>query len=166
MRLGDLSDPKLKQVIEIAASEGVDIAPVTFERETRTSVDAAREIGCSVAEIAKSLVFAVEGTGETVLLLLSGADRVDLTRAAETLGVPALQRADPDTAKKVTGYSIGATPPFGHRRSMRVIMDDGLLGMDHVWAAGGRTDAVFRISSQDLRRISGASVARLRADAP
>jgi Cys-tRNA(Pro) deacylase len=164
MRLADLSDDKVKAVVAAAEASGVEIAPVTFERETRTSVDAAREIGCSVAEIVKSLVFAVEGTDEAVVLLLSGADRVDLPRAAAALGVEALQRATPEIAKRSTGYSIGATPPFGHKAPVRVAMDDRLLEFDRLWAAGGRTDAVFQISSGDLVRASNATVTRLRGD--
>ena len=162
MQLADLKDEKVHRVVAAAAAAGVEIAPVSFERETRTSADAAREIGCSVAEITKSLVFGVAGTQETVLLLLSGADRVDLAKAAEALGAEGLERAAPEVAKATTGYSIGATPPFGHTSPLRIVMDDRLLEFEHVWAAGGRTDTVFRISSGDLERVSGAAVASLR----
>ena len=164
MRLADLTDEKVNRVVAAAAAAGVEIAPVVFDRETRTSADAAREIGCSVAEITKSLVFSVVGTHETVLLLLSGADRVDLKKAARALGVEGLERAAPDTAKAATGYSIGATPPFGHTTPLRIAMDDRLLEFEHVWAAGGRTDAVFQIASSDLQRVSGAMVVRLREE--
>jgi prolyl-tRNA editing enzyme YbaK/EbsC (Cys-tRNA(Pro) deacylase) len=164
MQFADLKDEKVGRVVAAAAAAGVNIAPVAFERETRTSADAAREIGCSVAEITKSLVFGVVGTEETVLLLLSGADRVDLSRGAAALGVDRLERAAPEMAKAATGFSIGATPPFGHTTQLRIAMDDRLLEFDHVWAAGGRTNAVFRISSADLKRVSGAAVAHLRED--
>jgi prolyl-tRNA editing enzyme YbaK/EbsC (Cys-tRNA(Pro) deacylase) len=162
VQLADLTDEKVNRVVAAAAASGVEIAPVSFERETRTSADAAREIGCSVAEITKSLVFSLAGTHETVLLLLSGADRVDLTTAAVALGVEGLERAAVETAKATTGFSIGATPPFGHTGPLRIVMDDRLLEFEYVWAAGGRTDTVFRISSADLKRVSGASVATLR----
>lgn len=164
MRPADLNDPKVAQVVAAAESSGIKIEPVTFERETRTSKDAAREVGCEVAEIVKSLVFKVSGSEEMVLLLLSGADRVDLERAASALGVAGLERADADAAKVATGYSIGATPPFGHPHQLRVAMDERILGLDLVWAAGGRTDSVFQISSSDLLAVSGATVARLRED--
>ena len=164
MKLADLKDDKVNRVVAVAAGAGVEIAPVSFERETRTSADAAREVGCTVAEITKSLVFGVVGTRETVLLLLSGADRVDLLKAARALAVDGLERVSPEVAKAATGFSIGATPPFGHTRGLRIIMDDRLLEIGHLWAAGGRTDTVFRISSADLRRVSGAAVANLREE--
>ena len=162
MKPADLNDRKVVQVVQAAAAAGVRVEPVTFERETRTSKDAAREVGCEIAEIVKSLVFKVSGSDEMVLLLLSGADRVDLVKAAAALGVPGLERADADAAKAATGYSIGATPPFGHGTPLRVAMDERILTFDLVWAAGGRTDTVFQISSSDLLAASGATVARLR----
>jgi prolyl-tRNA editing enzyme YbaK/EbsC (Cys-tRNA(Pro) deacylase) len=164
MRLADPTDEKVNRVVAAAAAAGVEISPVVFDRETRTSADAAGEIGCTVAEITKSLVFSVTGTQETVLLLLSGADRVDLNKAASALGVDGLERAAPDAAKAATGYSIGATPPFGHTTPLRIAMDERLLDFEHVWAAGGRTDSVFRISSKELKRVSGAALANLRED--
>jgi prolyl-tRNA editing enzyme YbaK/EbsC (Cys-tRNA(Pro) deacylase) len=164
MRFADLSDDRVQSVVAAAAAAGVEIAPVMFERGTRTSADAAREIGCSVEEIVKSLVFGVMGTQQAVMLLLSGADRVDLPRAAAALGVDELERAAPEFAKRITGYSIGATPPFGHKSLVRVAMDDRLLDLEHVWAAGGRPDTVFRIASEDLMRVSNAIVVRLREE--
>lgn len=154
------------QVVEVAANSGVRIEPVTFERETRTSKDAAREIGCEVAEIVKSLVFKEPGSNKPVLLLLSGADRVDLKQAAAALGVSELVRADADEARAATGYSIGATPPFGHESELPVAIDDRILDFESVWAAGGRTDTVFQISSSDLLATSGATLVRLREEAP
>ena len=147
-----------------AAAAGVVIEPVTFERETRTSADAAREIGCDVAEIVKSLVFKVAGREDMVLLLLSGADRVDLSKAASALRVESLERADADAAKAATGYSIGATPPFGHVTPIRIAMDEGVLEFSEVWGAGGRTDTVFRISPHDLKAVSGAEILVLREE--
>lgn len=162
MRPADLDDEKVARVVAAAAAAGVAIEPVTFERETRTSVDAAKEVGCDVTEIVKSLVFKVTGRDEMVLLLLSGADRVDLDRAAASLGVEGLERADADAAKAATGYSIGATPPFGHSSPIRIALDDRVLEHQEVWGAGGRTDTVFKISSKDLRAVNQAEVLSLR----
>lgn len=160
MRETEPSDPKVAAVVEAAAAHGVTIAPVRFEGETRTSQDAADQIGCEVARICKSLVF--QDGDEPVLLLMSGSDRVDLDRAASAVGAERLARADADLAKRFTGYSIGATPPFGHAQQMRVYVDRALVELGRVWAAGGRTDTVFEIDAGDLVTIAGATVADLR----
>jgi prolyl-tRNA editing enzyme YbaK/EbsC (Cys-tRNA(Pro) deacylase) len=94
--------------------------------------------------------------------LLSGSDLVDLTQAAQALGVDALDKASAQEAKSATGFSIGATPPFGLATKMRVAIDDHLLEFDHVWAAAGRPDAVMKINPQDLLRVSAAEVLVLR----
>lgn len=160
MHRADKNDPKVAAVIAAAAAAGVTIEPVSFDNETRTSTDAAREIGCEVHHICKSLVF--EAEGEPVLLLMSGSDRVDLTKAAAAVGVAKLERADAELAKRRSGYTIGATPPFGHREPLRVYIDDHLAGLGDVWAAGGRPDTVFEISASDLISVSGAQAVDLR----
>src|SRR5687767_5793562 len=125
MKPASLSDPKVARVVEAGAALGVDVAPVTFENETRTAVDAAREVGCELGAIVKTLVFQA-GDGP-VLLLVSGSNRVDVGLAAEQAGVDGLGKADADQAREVTGFSIGATPPFGHATEVPIIMDEDLL---------------------------------------
>jgi prolyl-tRNA editing enzyme YbaK/EbsC (Cys-tRNA(Pro) deacylase) len=92
----DKNDPKVAMVIAAAAQAGIVIEPVTFDNETRTSVDAAREVGCELDLICKSIVF--EAAGEPVLFLMSGPDRVDLAKAAAAAGVDHLDRANADRA--------------------------------------------------------------------
>lgn len=130
-----------------------------FAASTRTAQDAAREIGTTVERIVKSLVF--DAAGEAVLVLCSGAARVDERRLAGVLGVPAVRRATADEAKRATGYAIGGVPPFGHPAPMRVLLDEGLLAYDEVWAASGLPDAVFPIDPRDLARASGAAVVKV-----
>jgi Cys-tRNA(Pro) deacylase len=155
----DRNDPKVAMVIAAAAAHGIDIDPVSFDNETRTSVDAAREVGCEVDLICKSIVF--QAGDEPILFLMSGPDRVDTAKAAVAANVERLDRADATLAKESTGYSIGATPPFGHATQLRVFIDERLASMDRVWAAGGRTDTVFEIATGDLITASGAQVADL-----
>ena len=156
------SDPKLARVIEAGRELGIEVAPQTFEKETRTAEDAAREVGCDVGQIVKSLVFA--GPDGPVLLLVSGANRVDLAKGAAALGVESLERADANAAKAATGFSIGATPPFGHATPLPVALDEDLLGYDLVWAAAGRNDSVFPVEPKLLADATGARVADLRAE--
>lgn len=155
-----VSDPKIQTVVAAGEAKGIVVRPQTFARETRTAQDAAREIGCDVAQIAKSLVF--EADGKPVLLIVSGANRVDLSRAAAALGTAEVRRADADAAKDATGFSIGATPPFGHRTELQVLMDEELLLHEEVWAAGGRPDTIFPVEPHALAEAAGATICHLK----
>ena len=137
-----------------AARGGVAIAVTRFAATTRTAQDAALQIGCSVAEIVKSLVFLVDGAA--VVVLCSGAARVDEAKLKSVLAATGVRRATADEAKAATGYAIGGVPPFAHATDVRVIVDRGLLGFATVWAAAGLPDAVFPIAPLDLVRLSGA----------
>ena len=133
-----------------------------FPAGTRTAVDAARAVGCEVGQIVKSLVFIAAGA--PVVALVSGANRVDEKRLAAVAGEPVL-KADAETARSATGYSIGGVPPFGHATEIPVLMDRDLLGYDVVWAAAGRPDSVFEIAPERLRELSNATVVDLKVDA-
>src|SRR5207237_1568461 len=130
------------------ASTELSVTVKEFPQGTRTAVDAARAVGCDVGQIVKSLVF-VAG-GKPVVALMSGANRLDEKRLAAVAGVP-VAKADAQTARDATGYSIGGVPPFGHATDVPVFMDRDLLGHDVVWAAAGRPDSVFEISPNRLQ---------------
>ena len=132
---------------------------MTFPGETRTAVDAARAVGCELGQIVKSLVF--QAGEEPLLFLVSGHNRLDPDKAAAAANVATIEKADAAVAKTATGYSIGATPPFGHASSLRVLMDEDLLAFDEVWAAAGRPDSVFPIKPEELARATGATVCSL-----
>ena len=103
----------------------------------------------------KSLVF-VAG-GRPIVVLASGPNRVDESRLAGLAGAP-LAKADAETARSATGYSIGGVPPFGHATDLPVFMDRDLLAFAVVWAAAGRPDSVFEIEPARLRELSNAVV--------
>ncbi len=125
----------------------------------RTSADAAREVGCDVAQIAKSIVFrAADGRG--VLVIASGANRVNEAAVAALIGQP-IGRATPDFVREVTGYAIGGIPPLGHATEMVTLVDEDLLALEAVWAAAGHPNALFRLDPPDLPRLSGGRVARV-----
>jgi Cys-tRNA(Pro) deacylase len=154
-------DPKIKAVVAAAHELGLVIQPQTSPEGTRTAADAARAVGCDVAQIVKSLVFVADDG--PLLFLVSGANRLDLEGAARAAGVDRLDKADAATVKRTTGYSIGATPPFGHAQSLSVYMDQDLLEHGTVWAAAGRPDSVFAVDPKLLRDATGAVVAKLGA---
>ena len=130
-----------------------------FPEGTRTAADAARAVGCEVGQIVKSLVFLA--AGKPVVALVSGANRLDQDRLASVAGEP-VRKADAETARSATGYSIGGVPPFGHATDLPVFMDRDLLGYGVVWAAAGRPDSVFEIGPERLRELSNAVVVDLK----
>ena len=152
----------MQRVVDAGAAAGLTVEPRTFDAETRTAEDAARNIGCEVGQIVKSLVFGSEHG--PLLFLVAGDNKLDTTKGAAVAGVEKLERVDANAAKVATGYSIGATPPLGLATSLDVFMDEDLLGHDVVWAAAGRPDSVFPASPKDLARAANATVARLKVD--
>ena len=142
------------------ASTDLGVTVRRYPDGTRTASDAARAVGCEVGQIVKSLVF-VAG-GRPVVALVSGANRLDERRLSVVAGEP-VAKADAETARTATGYSIGGVPPFGHATDVPVYMDRDLLGYQMVWAAAGRPDSVFEIAPERLRDLSRATVADIKA---
>jgi prolyl-tRNA editing enzyme YbaK/EbsC (Cys-tRNA(Pro) deacylase) len=154
--------PNLRRVMQAAESAGLVIEVLRFPVGTRTAEDAARAVGCSVAQIVKSLVFVVDG--DPIVALLSGADRLDPSRLASAMGATHVRRADGDEVRAATGFAIGGVPPLGHEPRLPVLIDERLLAQAEVWAAAGLPDAVFRVSPRALERAAGARRASLAAD--
>ena len=150
----------LDRFLEAATVLGHDLDVRRFPEGTKTAPDAARAIGCHVAQIVKSLVFVADGAH--VLVLTSGANRVDVDRLAVLLEASQVRRATPEEVRSATGFSIGGTPPFGHPASIRTVADRDLLAHDVVWAAAGAPDAVFAITPAELIERSGGRVADVR----
>lgn len=154
--------PSAQKVADAAQQLGLTIEIVEFAQTTRTAQEAADAIGCQVAQIVKSLCFAVEGTA--VMCLVSGANQLDEKKLAALCGVgrKQVQRADAEFVKAQTGFSIGGVPPFGHVRPLRIFIDEDLLTFDVVWAAAGTPFAVFAISPTALQTASNGTVADLK----
>ena len=150
------------RVAAAASAAGLKIAVRRFPEGTRTADDAARAVGCDVAQIVKSLVF--EADGKPVIALISGADRLDPNRLASALGAERVERAKGDAVRAATGFAIGGVPPIGHIRPVPILMDRRLLRHAEVWAAAGLPDAVFSVEPHDLLRASGAQLADLAVD--
>lgn len=134
----------------------------TFPDSTRTAAEAAAAIGCSVAQIVKSLVFRLPD-GAPLLVLASGANRVDPARLAAALDGRRPERADADFVRRTTGYAIGGVAPVGHALPVEVVIDRDLLALDPLWAAAGTPHAVFPLSPADLLRLTGGRVAEIAA---
>nr|MDT0662086.1 YbaK/EbsC family protein [Micromonospora sp. DSM 115978] len=117
-----------------------------------TAAAAAAALGVEVGQIANSLIF--DADGEPLLVLTSGAHRVDTARVAADLGVSALRRATPEFVREHTGQPIGGVAPLGHPKPVRTLVDTALAGYDEIWAAGGVPRAVFPTSYAELLRIT------------
>lgn len=151
--------PNVSRVVAAASEAGLRIEVERFPEGTRTAADAARAVGCEVAQIVKSLVFMADAS--PILALASGANRVDPRRLAEAMDAGEVRRADGDEARAATGFAIGGIPPFGHERPLTVLIDRDLLSHDRLWAAAGLPDAVFAITPDALVQASGGRVVEL-----
>ena len=149
-------DRKAKKVQEVL---GPDFTVLEFDQPTASAAQAAAAIGCSIAQIAKSLVFA-DAAGGPVLVIASGANRVDEAKVGQILGTP-IHRADADFVKSVTGFSIGGVPPVGHSTRLSVLLDQTLKNFEEIWAAGGTPKSVFRLTPSQLLALTDGTYADL-----
>jgi prolyl-tRNA editing enzyme YbaK/EbsC (Cys-tRNA(Pro) deacylase) len=129
---------------------------------TRSAPEAAVAVGCDVAQIVKSLIFRSVAADEPVLVLVSGADRVDEARLDQVVGEPT-ERATAEFVRARTGYAIGGVPPLAHSEKIATYLDEHLLDHAVVWAAAGTPRAVFSIAPADLLRVTSAKVVNVAA---
>jgi len=132
-----------------------------FAETTRTSADAAAAIGCTVAQIAKSLVFRAVGSGRAVLVIASGVNRVDEKRLAAALD-DRIAKADATFVRDKTGFAIGGVAPVGHTEKPVTFIDEDLLRHAEIWAAAGTPNAVFRLTPQALVAMTGGRVIAIK----
>lgn len=134
---------------------------VEHENPGRTAAEAAELLRCDIAQIAKSIIFKNAVTGHSVLIITSGANRVDEKKVSAILG-DKLAKADAAFVREQTGFAIGGVPPLAHANSGSILLDVDLLRFDQVFPAGGTPHAMFAIDPNELLRISGAQVADVK----
>lgn len=147
----------LERFDDSARALGIEARVRRFPQGTKTAEDAARAIGCDVAQIVKSLVFVADD--RPVIAFTSGANRVDPGKLAAVAGAARARRATPEEARAATGYAVGGTPPFGYPSPVPAYLDPDLLAFEEVWAAAGTPDSVFPLPPSELRRAAGAEPA-------
>ena len=125
----------------------------------RTAAEAAAALGCDVGAIASSLVFTADD--EPLLVMTSGAHRVDTAAVAGLLGVQRVRRADPETVRRATGQVIGGVAPVGHPARLQTLVDTALAQHDVVWAAAGHAHAVFPTTYDELLHLTGGQPAEV-----
>lgn len=155
--------PTALRIQRLLTDAGIDSNVVEFEQPTRTSAEAAAAIGCSVAEIAKSVVFRAKVSGQAVIVVASGDNRVCEEKVAQLIGEK-LGRADADFVRDATGFVIGGVSPFGHVNPVRTILDADLQRFRTIWAAAGTPFAVFPLAPAELPRLTGANWSDIRLD--
>ena len=128
----------------------------------RTAKAAAEFLGCELGQIANSLVFRAVTSGEPLLVMSSGAKRVDLERLASVAGEP-VAKADAEFVKRSTGFAIGGVAPVGHVAPLRTWVEESLAAYPDLWAAAGHPHTVFRLAYADLLRITGGAAIRAAA---
>ncbi len=130
---------------------------IELSDSTRTSAEAAAAIGCTVAQIAKTLVFKGKTSGSPILIIASGVNRVNTQRIADLVG-EAIEKSDADYVREKTGFVIGGVPPVGHSTPLMTFVDEDLLQFDVIWAAAGTPHAVFQLTPDDLEKMTAGRV--------
>jgi prolyl-tRNA editing enzyme YbaK/EbsC (Cys-tRNA(Pro) deacylase) len=150
-----------RRVADALAAAGVTTAIFFCENVVSTLPAPAAAVGCDVGQIAKSLVFRLRESGRPLLVIASGANRVDETKVGALIGEP-IGRADADFVRTHTGFAIGGVAPLAHPAPIATLIDEDLSKWDAIWAAGGHPHTVFRLTPDELGRITGGRVAEVR----
>lgn len=149
-----------KKVQDALAALGMSLQVVELPSSTRTAVEAAQAVGCQVGQIVKSLVFRATQSNRPVLVVASGANRVNEARLGAVLGEP-IGKADADYVRQRTGFAIGGVPPLAHAEALQIFIDQDLLQYGEIWAAAGTPHAVFCLTPAQLVTITGGSVIQI-----
>lgn len=154
--------PSARRVADLLASLGHEGRVRMLSDSARTAAQAASALGCSVAEIAKSIVFRRLHDGVAVVVITSGDNRVDIGKVETLAG--GVGKADADFVRDATGYAIGGVSPVGHPEGTVVLIDRDLGRFETVWAAAGHPHAVFPLTPTELAELTGATPADVRVD--
>jgi prolyl-tRNA editing enzyme YbaK/EbsC (Cys-tRNA(Pro) deacylase) len=147
------------KVITTARELGLDVDVKRLDASTGTVQEAAKAVGCRAGQIAKSLVFVADG--DPVIVIASGDHRVDPDKLADALDVAEVRQASADEVRAATGFPVGGVPPFAH--GLPVVLDEGLLRHQRVWAAGGDGHSLFEVDPRELVACTRARVAAIDA---
>jgi prolyl-tRNA editing enzyme YbaK/EbsC (Cys-tRNA(Pro) deacylase) len=153
--------PSAQKIQNLLHSLGYDYTVIEHADSTRTAQEAADRAGCELGQIVKSMIFMGQQTGKPILVLTSGANRVDEKRISEYAG-ESIGRAQADFVRSVTGFAIGGVPPIGHVQKMETYIDEDFLPYETVWAAAGTPNAIFELQTDALQKITGGKIVRVK----
>jgi Cys-tRNA(Pro) deacylase len=147
----------VRKVEKALKAHGLECQVLNMKETTRSAQDAANSLGCRVEQIVKSLVFMTKKTKKPILVLASGANRVNPKKIRNFLSEP-IKMADPDFVRSKTGFVVGGVPPLGHSSSLETFIDEDLLKYPEIWAAAGSSNTMFKLSPDDLQKITQGKV--------
>jgi len=153
--------PSAQKIQDQITSLGYEYIVIEHADSTRTAQEAADRVGCELGQIVKSLIFKGKESGKPILVLTSGANRVDEKRISEYTE-ESIGRADADFVRAVTGFAIGGVPPVGHIQKMETYIDEDFLQYPTIWAAAGTPNAIFELKTQDLQKMTDGKVVRVK----
>jgi prolyl-tRNA editing enzyme YbaK/EbsC (Cys-tRNA(Pro) deacylase) len=159
--MSNILGPSPQKVQNALKALGLTNQVVELQVTTRTSGDAAQAVGCQVEQIAKSIIFKGKQTRRPILVIASGANRVNEKRIEELISEP-LGKADADYVRKHTGFVIGGVPPIGHLEKLDIFVDEDLLRYEEIWAAAGSPNAVFKLTPSELIQMTGGRVVSIK----
>lgn len=147
----------VRKVEKALKAHGLECQVLNMKETTRSAQDAANSLGCRVEQIVKSLVFMTKKTKKPILVIASGANRVNIKKIRNLLSEP-IKMAAPDFVRAKTGFAIGGVPPLGHSNPLETFIDEDLLKHTEIWAAAGTSNTMFKLSPDDLQKITEGQV--------
>lgn len=153
--------PSSQKVQDVLNALGYSFTVIESEIPTKTAQQAAEFAGCQLGQIVKSLIFRGTESGKPILVLTSGANRVDESRISGYSGEP-IGRADPDFVRAVTGFAIGGVPPVGHLQPLETYLDEDLMQYETIWAAAGTPNSLFELTPAALKEMTGGKVMQVK----
>lgn len=147
----------VRKVEKALKAHGLECQVLNMKETTRSAQDAANSLGCQVEQIVKSLVFMTKKTKKPILVVASGANRVNTKKIRNLLSEP-IKMADPDFVRAKTGFVVGGVPPLGHSNPLETFIDEDLLKYPEIWAAAGSSNTMFKLSPDDLQKITKGQV--------
>jgi len=153
--------PSAQKIQDLLKSLGYNLTVIEHAESTRTAQEAADRAGCELGQIVKSLIFKGKTSNKPILVLTSGANRVDEKRIREYAG-EGIGKADADFVRAVTGFAIGGVPPLGHIQKMETFIDEDFLQYPTIWAAAGTPNAIFELPTDVLQKITDGKIVRVK----
>jgi len=146
-----------RRVQDALKNNGLSCQVLEMGETTRSAMDAAQAVGCEVGQIVKSLVFGGKKTQKPILVVASGANRINVKKIGKIVS-ESIKMADPDFVREKTGFAIGGVPPLGHPHALETFIDEDLFNHSEIWAAAGNPNALFKLTPDDLKKITGGRV--------